>query len=122
MKIKWTVSPAPTGPYRSFQTRSWPSATVNNQTAFCIHSVSGRQYHAQAAITPVASDLRVHVAVWRKQKDNPDQEARTFDWRVLKGSWDTLTEVQDYVKGFLERNPFILGDMPPININRDSNK
>ena len=121
MKLTWTVSPAPTGPHRSFRTRSWPSATVNNQTAFCIRSVSGRQYTAQAAITPVATDLKIHVAVWRKQICSLDPEARTFDWRVLKGAWSTLAEAKAHVEDVLKRNPGLLGDMPPVTINGINN-
>lgn len=29
-KLKWRVDPAPTGPYRSFSKRAWPSADYPN--------------------------------------------------------------------------------------------
>jgi len=31
INIKWEVSPAPTGPYRSFHRRSWPLGIVNGK-------------------------------------------------------------------------------------------
>jgi hypothetical protein len=44
LKIKWKVADAPTGRYRSFQSRSWPSASVNDkQVAYVVCKFTGDQ-------------------------------------------------------------------------------
>lgn len=113
MKIKWTISPAPTGKHRSFQHRSWPFATVNGEAAFSVRSIDRRDYSALAAKTPVPNDIIILIAVWRNKNVSYDPEARTFDWRRLKGAWSTLAEAKAHVADVVARNPGLLGDMPP---------
>lgn len=62
MKLKWKIGEKPTGRYRSFQQRSWPSADYEDGTyAGCLFPVEPRlSYHVRIAET---TELRVHIAL-----------------------------------------------------------
>jgi hypothetical protein len=50
--IKWSVQPLPTGPYKSFQRRGWPSATYSDgRLAVSLGSASGEDYNSRTAET-----------------------------------------------------------------------
>lgn len=62
VKLVWRVGEKPTGRYRSFHKRSWPSATYAGTEEFAgfMVAVDGRGYTAREAET---TELRVYVAV-----------------------------------------------------------
>jgi hypothetical protein len=87
--MKWKVDEPPTGRYRSFFKRHWPTCHVKGRTAFHIIPVNGDEYNAKAMVP-----LKVQIAVWRKREgDHP-----TFDWKTLKGEATGLAEAKAKAK------------------------
>ena len=61
MKLKWTVGEKPTGPYKSFANRSWPTAEYpDGDFAGSIAAVNGESYSPRIAET---TELEVRVAL-----------------------------------------------------------
>jgi hypothetical protein len=93
-KLKWVVASKPTGRYLSFENRNWPSASVNDRTAFWVFSPTGVDYDINT-VTP----LKVRVAVWRA---NENATGFTFDWKVLKGEFQTLDAAKAHAQKAFE--------------------
>lgn len=53
VKMKWRVGEKPTGPYRSFHKRSWPTAWYGEDLAASLHHVDGEGYWPREAETAV---------------------------------------------------------------------
>lgn len=85
MKIKWKVAPKPTGQYRSFEKRGWPSGFIDDKAAFSIVSPS-REGYSQKPLEP----LHLYVAIWRLQLSG----LPTFDWRKVKGEFSSVEEAK----------------------------
>ena len=95
IKLKWRVDPAPTGRYRSFQKRYWPSAEYTNQRpAFSI--VCEDEYRPQNVKTGEHKPLTVRVAVYNE---------RSFDWRTLKTRADTLADAKALAQRAIDQHP-----------------
>ena len=105
IKLKWQVAPAPTGRYRSFEKRGWPSADYETgQPAITLYCDTG--YSASAAKSGEHGEITVAIAVWREREGL----SPTFDWRRLKARFSTLQAAKEAAELFIGRNP---GVMPP---------
>lgn len=104
-KLKWRVDPAPTGQFRSFQSRAWPSADYpNGDFAACIISTDKEDYkgfHAKAT----GLHLKVKVAKWLK---TPDDQAGSFKLLVSKAEYSSIAEAKEAVNKILEKNPELM--------------
>lgn len=104
MKLKWRVDPAPTGRYRSFSRRGWPSADyANGECAACIVSVNDVEYTPANA---KANDmqLKVKIACWYVCKEDG---VLTFKWRNSIAIYNSLAEAKAAASKLLDANKAI---------------
>lgn len=99
LKFKWRVREVPSGPFRSFQERGWPSAEVDGKAAISLSSTAsyeGVYYRGMRSPEPI----RVHVADYRA--------SRSFTWRTLRATAYTLKEAKALGEAFLRQYPEFL--------------
>ncbi len=101
-KIKWKVSGAPTGHYRSFMARSWPSGYINgDQYAFAFRCeddytparARGEQPHAP---------IKVTICDYRQSMQNGQGAWKV---RTLVGEHATLEAAKAAAQTFLDAHP-----------------
>ncbi len=92
--LKWTVSPVPTGRYRSFEHRSWPTADYSDTGETAVALYSDRDYSSRDKET---AQITICVADWRQD--------RGFTWRTLKTRATGLTEAKRLATDFLTAHP-----------------
>jgi hypothetical protein len=92
MKLKWKVSASPTGEYRSFQHRSWPTAEVIGVTV--------AQILCDDDYTPARSrsedrhgELTVMVA---------NRNECPWKWRRMKARFTTLSDAKAATQQFFD--------------------
>lgn len=103
IKLKWEVAEAPTGMYRSFHKRNWPSAYINGKPA--AHIRCEDEYIPRNVKTGNHAPLTVWIADHRASS-NPN--GGTFKWRQLITTHATLQEAKAAAEHFLNANPQIL--------------
>lgn len=91
LRLVWSVAPAPTGRYRSFERRGWPSAEYSDgnmaATLYC-----DNDYAPLDVKTGNHSEITIRVA---------DHSQTPWQWRTLKARGRTLKEAKEYAKYFL---------------------
>lgn len=99
--IKWVVDPPPTGRYRSFEKRHWPSAEYKDEP------FKGR---SAGYLTTVLGEEYVPSSV--KDGTHSEIEVRVYDWSVvgrrtlkLKATYKTLGEAKKALEELVEKNP-----------------
>jgi hypothetical protein len=98
MKLKWKVAEAPTGRYRSFEKRGWPSAYyVDNGNNAAVAIYCEDEYRPENVKIGKHAVLEVRIADWSVE--------HAFKWRTLKQRFATLQEAKETVTKFLEANP-----------------
>jgi len=99
MKLKWKVDPPPTGRYRSFATRNWPSADFED----------GRPAAWLSANLEYAPSLRGNIVpaelVIRIQVTDYSQRNIGFEWKTLTKRANTLSEAKAIVLEFFTKYP-----------------
>lgn len=102
MKIVWRNGEKPTGPYRSFASWGWPSATAETEEGPMLATldaeIDGLDYHPAQRET---AKLMIRVA---------DHRSRPWKWRTLKKRVVGVREAKRLVKDFFDRNPSWLPD------------
>ena len=91
MKVKWKVSESPSGPFRSFTQRAWPSAEVNGKAAFTISCAD--EYVPALVKKGTHAELLLHVAVY-------DSEGK-FKWQKFVKRFSTLTELKKFAQRYV---------------------
>ena len=102
MKIKWQVQSAPTGRYRSFQKRGWPSGHYESEQehpAISIYSESA--YVPRDVKDGNHAELKVNIAFY------PADGTPGFTWRTLKTRFRTLAEAKAAGEAYLVAHPEI---------------
>lgn len=100
MRLKWKVGEAPTGPYRSFHKRSWPSAYHAN--GWLAASISCEDpYEPSRAKTGAHAPLTVWVF------DYSLGEIERKRWRV-RGNFATLEDAKNAAALCLQNHPHFL--------------
>ncbi len=105
MKIKWTVGNAPTGMYRSFQHRSWPTAEDEhgNVIAQMRHPKS---YTAALAVYAGENAITVYIADWyNAMAEVRDKNKPAFEWRKLKKNFNCVGDAKRAVATFFKTHP-----------------
>lgn len=105
LKLKWTVGAAPTGRYRSFEDRPWPSASYADGDRAAAYISCTQSYTPALARNPVLHDgtlleLAVLIADY-----TPTEGGGSFKWRKLKLRFNTLEAAKDAALAFLIANP-----------------
>lgn len=89
LKIKWIVSTAPTGKYRSFECREWPSAEYEDGSPMAFITCEDEYYYPNVKIGD-HKELILHVC---------DYSQEPWKRRTLTKRFKTL---QDAKKGLIE--------------------
>lgn len=103
LKIKWKIQEAPTGLYRSFQHRGWPTGEVNAKPF--VQLLCETDYSARVAKTGEHAEIAVLLADW-SFKDKAKHGA--FVWRRLKTRAKTLVEAKSLAQAALDAHPEFL--------------
>jgi hypothetical protein len=100
MKLKWKVSSPPTGRYRSFEKRGWPTASFpNGDPAAAIYCKD--DYEPSLAKTGQHAELVICVAKWHRKESG----GRTFEWKTLVLRAATLDAAKQLVTDFFAKHP-----------------
>lgn len=97
-RLTWRVEEAPTGPYRSFRKRGWPTATLpDGRMAF--------RLRCEDEYVPVRVRSGAHrpIAVWVADY----RTGHSFTWRCLRERGPTLDGAKKIARKFAECHPEI---------------
>ena len=100
MKIIWRVDPAPTGRYRSFSRRAWPSAEYEDGR-FAANITCADEYHPEDVRNAKHDVLTVRVADW---------SVRPWKARTMTSKFRTLAEAKKAFADLIEKCPEIAGE------------
>lgn len=109
--LKWRVSPVPTGMYRAFDRRGWPSAFYNDADGFyaaCVYAVDGREYCA--GLTGEDESKLDGLELVIRFRDYSQGLRNSVD-RRLKQTASSLPEAKRRIEAFLTAHP----EMRPKN-------
>jgi hypothetical protein len=98
IKLQWRVADAPTGRYRSFQKRGWPSADFKGTDRSAAHIYCDDSYVPANAKSGEHRELTVTIADYSAHNDS-------FKWRTLKARFKTLDEAKAAAVAALEKHP-----------------
>lgn len=103
-KIKWKVSDRPTGPYSSFQRRSWPFAEYpSGEIAASLHCDD--EYMPSKIKDGNHAPIKIRIAKYKPTGG--------FEWLSLKKRGATLKEAKEIAKAFIElHQEFLRQDQP----------
>ena len=99
MKIKWKVSEAPTGPYKSFQRRGWPIATFDDGS-YAATLQCEDEYRPSSVKSGQHKPITVTICLHGRK-----EEGRGLITAKLKQHAATLDEVKSMVTAFYEKYP-----------------
>ena len=95
MKIKWRVGSRPTGRYRSFEMRSWPSAEYEDGR-YCASILCDDEYVPKLAKSGNHKPLKLRLAKY--------SESGSWTPVFSKKEFKTLKEAKEAVPGIIIRN------------------
>ena len=102
MKLYWKVSSVPTGRYRSFEKRAWPSAYYDKDCQILAAYIACEdEYRPQNVKEGDHAPLIIRVADYSCQD-------RGFEWRKVKRLGDTLAEAKKIASDVLDKHPNFL--------------
>lgn len=102
-KLKWKVAESPTGMYRAFEKRNWPSASYPNGDP-ALYISCDDEYVPARVRTGEHAELHVSVAEWHVPRE-PKKAA--FTWRRMKGTFKTLDAAKAAGENLLARLPHL---------------
>jgi hypothetical protein len=105
LKLKWRVGTIPTGRYRSFEKRAWPSADYADGR-IAAHITCEHSYRPSMVRDGIHSPLTVRVADYSLPSNTTDN--RGFTWVTLKGRFATLAEAKQAASTLLARFPHMM--------------
>ena len=106
MKFKWKVSNEPVGRFRSFDKRSWPSASVDGHAVAWIECEDA--YEPRNVKTGNHKELTIHIAVYSLTKSDLDKHG-TWRWKTLTKKAKTLDEAKELAESFCNTHQNALG-------------
>jgi len=110
VNLKWRVDAAPTGRYRSFDKRGWPSAGYSNgDIAVTLHCED--EYIPSQVKLGQHGPITVWVADWGIL---PEEKAKrgAFVWRKAKSTFPTLKEAQAAAAKIIGQHPELHPEKP----------
>ena len=102
-KLKWSVCPAPTGRFRSFEKRGFPFADYENGRPAA--KIECDKSYIPEHRTATDLSLTVYVAEWYVREDD---DVLTFKWRRVKKTASSIAEAKEIAAIVLERNPSLV--------------
>jgi hypothetical protein len=103
-KLKWKVMDAPTGRYRSFERRGWPSASFGDDEA-AFHLTCEDDYRPADVKTGNHKEINIRVADRSEQIPG----SASFTWKKLKKCAKTLDEAKHVAQEFFDAHPSVFG-------------
>lgn len=104
-KIKWKVSEPPSGKYRSFEPRGWPSAYfIDKEQNPAGYILCEDEYIPKNVKTGNHRTLALYVADYSKS----NAETGRFVWRKAKKYFTTLQEAKEALDRIYKKYPEIL--------------
>lgn len=100
-KLVWRVAPPPTGRYRSFKSRAWPSASFADFSPAAFLSCADA-YEPRRVRDGSHGPISVRIA---------DYSTFLFTWRRLKAKFRTLAEAKAAAAAFFKANPKCTGEV-----------
>lgn len=103
VKLKWKVDPPPTGRFRCFVKRGWPSATYPDGSS-AAYICSTEAYHGSYAQKGVelAFPLTIRIAFHHPEEEWDEKGA--FTWRTMKVRAYSLEEAKTLAQTFIENS------------------
>lgn len=91
INLVWRVGPTPTGRYRSFERRSWPSANFKGIDRPAAMIICTDEYAPWRVKESKHSELQVLVAIYAD---------KTFAWKSMRATAKTLQEAKQLAWNF----------------------
>lgn len=105
MKLIWRVAPEPTGRYRSFDRRGWPSAHYKGpKENVAAQILCPHDYRPSDVREGRHAELKIGIAFWRDHTNG----RQTFDWKYLVRRAKTLDEAKKLAEDFITRHPEVM--------------
>lgn len=101
-KIKWTVGPAPTGQFRSFHKRGWPSADIKEHTVALLRCKD--EYVPSRVKT--GDHAPIEIIIWVRSKGHKVPEQKRMKQRA-----SSLAQAKLMVDALFKKSPELLGDL-----------
>ncbi|MFI5260776.1 MAG: hypothetical protein ACHQU0_03210 [Candidatus Paceibacteria bacterium] len=113
--LKWRVSSEPTGRYRSFGRRAWPSAEYPNGDA-AAYVTSTDEYVPSQVREGKHAPLTVCVSQWWPEGSEERKKRGGFSWRKLTKQFATLKEAQAAAQQVINEHPELHPEktVPPV--------
>jgi len=105
MKLKWTIAPAPTGQYRSFTERGWPTAEFPETDRPAAHIACADEYVPSKVKTADHAPLDVFIAKYATAQERKETGCGAFTWQKAKKQATTLAEAKKLAADLLEKFP-----------------
>jgi hypothetical protein len=100
VKIRWKVAEAPTGPYRSFSFRGWPTAHYQNESQNICGDIQCKDdYTPFRAKSGNHAPLTVRVC---------DHSTSPLNWLTLKVQCTTITDAKAALAAYIDRHPEVM--------------
>jgi len=104
MKLKWRVAPVPTGRYRSFEFRGWPTATYADSDEWTAVTIDCEDEYVPAnARAGSHGPLTIRLAQWYSPEERGSRAA--FEWRTVVDRASTLQEAKEVAQKILNDRP-----------------
>ncbi len=102
LKLKWKMAEPPSGRFKSFHKRGWPTATKHGTDIPMVSIECEDSYTPDRAKTGEHAELIVRIADWTKPTDPTQARWR---WRTLKARFTSLEDAKAAAKKFLDITP-----------------
>lgn len=106
LKIVWRVEPAPTGRYRSFEKRSWPTAYYDKNKEYYAASI-----FCKTEYDPAKVKAGNHAPLFLKIADysKPSNPETRSGWSIATPArgFNTLSELKKWFEDFIKAHPAI---------------
>lgn len=102
IKLKWKNSDAPTGRFRSFHKRGWPTADIAGTDIMAVMLSCEVSYSKAAVDAKSHGEIKVSIADRRKPND---PAAGAWVWRTLKERFHDLESAKATATRFVLAHP-----------------
>ncbi len=106
-KIRWRLGEMPTGRYKSFSNRAWPSAYYSGTGRAAVRLCSDIGYSASRVKNQQHGPIDIYIAVYAKTEE-ARRERGAFSWWKMSKPAETLEEAKRRAQEYLDENPQIV--------------
>lgn len=103
--IRWEVSPAPTGPYKSFSKRAWPIGFLKENERHRVLLLCDDEYIPALVKSGDHGEIKISLDVYNKTYG-------TYKLVTLKRRAKTLSEAKKISEDFFLSNPKFINNNP----------